>query len=91
MSTAETFPVRFILADIFQLKGLTREDIPITVPVPELTKVQPLVDLRGNTPAIHISSSFHLFDEERQSAKILAAVSSEAGTMIFGSHIGRHE
>ncbi|SJK99966.1 uncharacterized protein ARMOST_03277 [Armillaria ostoyae] len=91
-STAETFPARFIPADIFQLKGLTREDA--LVPVPELTKVQSLVDLRGNISAIHISSFFHLFDEEQQSeiAKILAALlTSEAGSMIFGSHVGRRE
>ncbi|PBL03853.1 hypothetical protein ARMGADRAFT_1095995 [Armillaria gallica] len=91
-STAETFPARFIPADIFQLKGLTREDVPVSVP--ELTKVQSLVDLRGNISAIHISSFFHLFDEEQQSeiANILAALlSSEAGSMIFGSHVGRRE
>ncbi|KAK0495307.1 hypothetical protein EDD18DRAFT_1171603 [Armillaria luteobubalina] len=91
-STAETFPARFIPADIFQLKDLMKEDVPRAVP--ELTKVQSLADLRGRISAIHISSVFHLFDEARQFeiAKILATlVSSEPGSMIFGSHLGRHE
>ncbi|KAK0469998.1 uncharacterized protein EV420DRAFT_1298372 [Desarmillaria tabescens] len=90
-STAETFPARFIPADIFQLKGLTREG---GIPVPELPKVQSLAELRGNISAIHTSSFFHLFDEERQYevAKIMAALlSSEPGSMIFGSHAGRRE
>ncbi|KAG7448613.1 uncharacterized protein BT62DRAFT_929702 [Guyanagaster necrorhizus] len=91
-STAETFPARFIPADIFQLKGLLREDVP--APVPELSQVQSLAELRGHISAIHASAFFHLFDEEGQFeiAKIMAALlSSEPGSMIFGSHGGRHE
>ncbi|KAK0469996.1 uncharacterized protein EV420DRAFT_1298367 [Desarmillaria tabescens] len=92
-STAETFPARFIPEDIFQLKSLTRDGVPV-LGIPELPKVQSLAELRGNISAIHISSFFHLFDEERQYevAKIIAALlSSEPGSMIFGSHVGRRE
>ncbi|KAG7448621.1 uncharacterized protein BT62DRAFT_992644 [Guyanagaster necrorhizus] len=91
-STAETFPARFIPADIFQLKGLSREDVP--APVPELSQVQSLAELRGHISAIHTSAFFHLFDEEGQFeiANIMAALlSSEPGSMIFGSHVGRRE
>ncbi|KAK0203786.1 hypothetical protein DFS33DRAFT_1475139 [Desarmillaria ectypa] len=91
-STAETFPARFIPADIFQLKGLTKEGVP--PPISELSQVQSLAELRGNISAIHTSSFFHLFDEEGQFeiAKIMAALlSSEPGSMIFGSHGGRQE
>ncbi|KAK0459031.1 uncharacterized protein EV420DRAFT_1541956 [Desarmillaria tabescens] len=91
-STAETFPARFIPADIFQLKGLTKEDAPSSIP--ELFQVQSLAELRGNISAIHTSSFFHLFDEEGQFeiAKIMAALlSSEPGSMIFGLHGGRQE
>ncbi|KAK0480788.1 hypothetical protein IW261DRAFT_1474583 [Armillaria novae-zelandiae] len=91
-TTAETFPAHFIPQDIFQLKGLTKEGVPSSVP--NLSQVQSLADLRGNISAIHTSSFFHLFDEEGQFelAKIMAALlSSKPGSMIFGSHVGRHE
>ncbi|KAK0470237.1 uncharacterized protein EV420DRAFT_1499203 [Desarmillaria tabescens] len=91
-STAETFPARFIPADIFQLKGLTKEDAPSSIP--ELSQVQSLAELRGNISAIHTSAFFHLFDEEGQFeiAKIMAALlSSEPGSMIFGLHNGLQE
>ncbi|KAK0496147.1 hypothetical protein EDD18DRAFT_1169021 [Armillaria luteobubalina] len=91
-TTAETFPAHFIPQDIFQLKGLAKEDVPPSIP--NLSQVQSLADLRGNISAIHTSSFFHLFDEETQFeiAKIMAALlSSEPGSMIFGSHVGRYE
>ncbi|PBK67609.1 hypothetical protein ARMSODRAFT_1020608 [Armillaria solidipes] len=91
-TTAETFPARFIPQDIFQLKGLTKEGVPSSIP--KLSQVQSLADLQGNISAIHTSSFFHLFDEEGQFeiAKIMATLlSSESGSMIFGSHVGRPE
>ncbi|KAK0470264.1 uncharacterized protein EV420DRAFT_1499437 [Desarmillaria tabescens] len=93
-STAETFPARFIPADIFQLKGLTKDSDAPSSSIPELSQVQSLAELRGNISAIHTSSFFHLFDEEGQFeiAKIMAALlSSEPGSMIFGSHSGLQE
>ncbi|KAK0219998.1 hypothetical protein IW262DRAFT_994318 [Armillaria fumosa] len=91
-TTAETFPARFIPQDIFQLKGLTKEGVPLSVP--NISQVQSLADLRGNISAIHTSAFFHLFDEEGQFeiAKIMAALlSSEPGSMIFGVHGGQPE
>ncbi|KAK0435186.1 hypothetical protein EV421DRAFT_1837199 [Armillaria borealis] len=94
-TTAETFPARFIPQDIFQLKGLTKEDVPPSgISIPKLSQVQSLADLRGNISAIHTSAFFHLFDEEGQFevAKIMAVLlSSEPGSMIFGVHGGRPE
>ncbi|KAK0192562.1 hypothetical protein F5146DRAFT_507891 [Armillaria mellea] len=91
-TTAETFPAHFVPQDIFQLKGLTKEGVPPSVP--NLSQVQSLADLRGSISAIHTSAFFHLFDEEGQFevAKIMAVLlSSEPGSMIFGVHGGRHE
>ncbi|KAK0496141.1 hypothetical protein EDD18DRAFT_232786 [Armillaria luteobubalina] len=91
-TTAETFSAHFIPQDIFQLKGLAKEDVPPSIP--NLSQVQSLADLRGNISAIHTSAFFHLFDEEDQLeiAKIMAALlSSEPGSMIFGVHGGLPE
>ncbi|KAK0496140.1 hypothetical protein EDD18DRAFT_1074587 [Armillaria luteobubalina] len=90
-STADTFPARFIPADIFQLKGLPKKEAAL---VPELSQVQSIGELSGNISAIHTSALFHLFDEEGQFelAKIMATLlSPESGSMIFGSHGGRPE
>ncbi|KAK0459030.1 uncharacterized protein EV420DRAFT_1642728 [Desarmillaria tabescens] len=90
-STPDTFPARFIPADIFQLKDLPKKEAGS---VPELSQVQSIGELRGSISAIHASALFHLFDEEGQFelAKIMAALlSSEPGSMIFGSHGGRPE
>ncbi|KAG7448619.1 uncharacterized protein BT62DRAFT_717960 [Guyanagaster necrorhizus] len=86
-STPETFPARFISADIFQLKYLASE--AVRAPPIDLSKVQLLSELRGSVSAIHASALFHLFDEGRQFelAKIMASLLSSApGSMIFGSH-----
>ncbi len=85
-STPESFPARFIAADIFELKDLAKQPL---ASAPELSKVQSFAELSGSVSAIHASSFFHLFDEQQQSelAKITAALLSSApGSMIFGSH-----
>ncbi|PBK67606.1 hypothetical protein ARMSODRAFT_889090 [Armillaria solidipes] len=90
-STTDTFPARFIPADIFQLKGLPKKEAGL---VPELSQVQSIGELSGSISAIHASALFHLFDEEGQFelAKIMATLlSSESGSMMFGSHGGRPE
>ncbi|KAK0203785.1 hypothetical protein DFS33DRAFT_832041 [Desarmillaria ectypa] len=88
-STPDTFPARFIPADIFQLEDLPTKEAGSA---PELSQVQSIGELRGSISAIHTSALFHLFDEEGQFelAKIMATLlSSEPGSMIFGSHGGR--
>ncbi|KAK0220001.1 hypothetical protein IW262DRAFT_1272152 [Armillaria fumosa] len=85
-STPESFPARFIAADILELKDLAKQ--PLASP-PDLSKVQSLAELSGCVSAIRASSLFHLFDEQQQFelAKITAALLSSApGSMIFGSH-----
>ncbi|KAK0203783.1 hypothetical protein DFS33DRAFT_1260379 [Desarmillaria ectypa] len=87
-STPESFPARFIPADIFKLKGLAKLPLAST---PELFKVESFTELLGSISAIHTASFFHLFDEQQQFelAKIMAAMLSSApGSMIFGSHGG---
>ncbi|SJK98339.1 uncharacterized protein ARMOST_01604 [Armillaria ostoyae] len=85
-STPESFPARFIAADIFELKDLAKQPL---ASAPELSKVQSFAELSGSVSAIHASSLFHLFDEQQQFelAKItVALLSSAPGSMIFGSH-----
>lgn len=62
------------------------------MPLPPLTQITSLNQMRGRVSAIHASSFFHLFDEERQLrlARALAGLLlPEPGSMIFGSHGGR--
>ncbi|KAK0435190.1 hypothetical protein EV421DRAFT_1837206 [Armillaria borealis] len=85
-STPESFPARFIAADIFELKDLAKQPL---ASAPELSKVQSFAELSGSVSAIHASSFFHLFDEQQQFelAKItVALLSSASGSMMFGSH-----
>ncbi len=87
-STPETFPARFIAADISELKDLAKQPL---ASAPELSKVQSFADLSGSVSAIHASFFFHLFNEQQQFelVKITAALLSSApGSMIFGSHVG---
>lgn len=57
-----------------------------------LGSLKSLTPLQGHVSAIHASSFFHLFSEEKQLllAKQLATLlSPESGSIIFGSHGGR--
>lgn len=63
-------------------------------PAPDLHSLTSLNPLRGRVSAIHASSFFHLFGEEKQLylARALAGLlSPEPGSMIFGLHIGAAE
>ena len=60
-------------------------------PAPDLRSLTSLNPLRGRVSAIHASSFFHLFSEEKQLylARALAGLlSPEPGSMIFGLQIG---
>ncbi|PIL22771.1 hypothetical protein GSI_15465 [Ganoderma sinense ZZ0214-1] len=95
-STPETFPVPFIPGDAFD-PAFLRPTAPFTVsnpprhPRPDLATLTSLNPLRGHVSAIHASSFFHLFDEERQAqlARSLACLlSPEPGSMLLGAHRG---
>ncbi|KAG7448598.1 uncharacterized protein BT62DRAFT_889725 [Guyanagaster necrorhizus] len=85
-STPDSFPARFIAADVFQC--LSADNTPVNTPISE---IQSLGQLRGHISAIHTAAVFHLFNEEQQLqlGKIMAILlSSTPGSMIFGTHIG---
>ena len=96
-STTETFPVAFIPGDVFDpafisLRGpfLSMADVKETV-TPPLNTLSSLIPLQGKISAIHMSSFFHLFAEDRQLqlAKIVSSLlSPEKGSVIFGQHVG---
>jgi len=98
-TTPETYPITFVQGDIFDPKHLevvppfTATNAPIG-PAPDLRGLTSLNPLRGRVSAIHVSSLFHLFSEEKQLhlARALAGLlSPEPGSMIFGLHIGLEE
>ncbi|KAK0496116.1 hypothetical protein EDD18DRAFT_1309768 [Armillaria luteobubalina] len=85
-STPDSFPARFIAADILDFKD-SSENSAYTA----ISEVQTLAQLRGSVSAIHAAAFFHLFDEEQQLqiGKTMAILlSSTPGSIIFGTHIG---
>ena len=67
---------------------------PPEEPTPELCSLTSLNPLHGRVFAIHASSIFHFFGEEKQLhlARALAGLlSPEPGSVIFGRHVGNHE
>lgn len=91
----ETFPVPFIAGDAFSPSHLDVAP-PWTAlpssPAPDLKNLTSLNPLRGHVSAIHASSLFHLFTEENQArlaARLAGLLSHEAGSMIFGQHVGQ--
>ncbi|KAH9957867.1 hypothetical protein BJV74DRAFT_415164 [Russula compacta] len=98
-TTQETYPLTFIPGDAFDPKHLqvvapfTAANAP-TGPTPELRGLTSLNPLHGRVAAIHATSFFHLFGEEKQLhlARALAGLlSPEPGSIIFGSHLGLAE
>ncbi|KAJ3574693.1 hypothetical protein NP233_g1602 [Leucocoprinus birnbaumii] len=97
-STPETFPAGFIAGDLLSDETLTPQTRfytpPTTARPSNLQSLKSLTPLNGHISAIHASSFFHLFDEERQAnlAKRLASLlSPEPGSIIFGRHGGLPE
>jgi hypothetical protein len=89
----------FVPGDAFDPKHLevvppfTTADAP-SGPAPDLRNLTSLNPLRGRVSAIHASSFFHLFSEEKQLyvARALAGLlSPQPGSMIFGMQIGAAE
>ena len=96
-STPETFPVPFIPGDAFDpafLEPVGHFSSSPSEPRPNLSTLTSLNPLRGHVSAIHASSFFHLFSEEKQLevAKALAGLlSPEPGSVILGAHGGGPE
>jgi len=103
-STPETFPAAFVTGDIFDPavlapRGgafLSASDIASVLAhesnTPGLSALTSLTPLHGKISAIHASSFFHLFSEERQLAlaHLLASLlRPESGSVIFGRHVAR--
>ena len=87
----------FVAGDVFDpahLETVPPFYAPPETSLPQLNALTSLNPLRGHVSAIHASSFFHLFDEEKQLqlAQALACLlSPEPGSMLLGSHGGRPE
>ena len=100
-STPATFPAAFIPGDIFDPAILSLSPLSCTTdcnnptnPTPALSSLTSLTPLQHRISAIHASSFFHLFNEEKQLelAKRLATILTlEKGSIIFGQHGSRPE
>lgn len=96
-STPESFPVPFVPGDAFD-EGFLKHVPPFyedpETSVPPLSALTALTPLLGHVSAIHASSLFHLFDEERQfqlARSLAGLLSPQPGSFIFGQHFGRPE
>ncbi|KAI0257018.1 hypothetical protein BJV78DRAFT_1116611 [Lactifluus subvellereus] len=93
-TTRETYPVAFLPGDVFDPKHL--EVVPpytsanaSTGPALALRSLTSLNPLHGRVSAIHVSSFFHLFNEEKQlhvGRALAGLLSPGPGSMIFGRH-----
>jgi hypothetical protein len=102
-TTRETYPIAFVPGDVFDSKHLDvvppvasthAPTSPPEDPTPNLRSLTSLNPLHGRVFAIHASSLFHFFCEEKQLhlARALAGLlSPESGSVIFGRHVGNHE
>ncbi|KAG1731986.1 uncharacterized protein EDB91DRAFT_1330297 [Suillus paluster] len=97
-SSPETFPAHFMGGDAFDPKMLAIAR-PASVqttgaPSPDLNNLTSLNPLHGCVSAIHATSFFHLFKEDKQlhMARAFAGLlSAEPGSVIFRAHIGAKE
>lgn len=98
-TTPETYPISFVPGDALDPKHLevvppfTTANTP-TGPAPDLRGLASLNPLHGRVSAIHASSFFHLFSEEKQlhlACALAGLLSPEPGSVIFGLHIGLAE
>ncbi|KAF8962730.1 hypothetical protein BDZ97DRAFT_2020498 [Flammula alnicola] len=99
-STPENFPAAFVAGDVFdpvmlEPRGafLASDDIASVssnaTATPSLRSLTSLTPLQGRISAIHASSFFHLFSEERQRAlahRLASLLSPQKGSVIFGQH-----
>ena len=88
-TTPETFPAKFLAGDAFDDAHLSLAAPVASGPRPPVASVNNLTELRGHISAIHASSLFHLFDEEKQfelGKRLAALLDPRPGSIIFGSH-----
>lgn len=98
-TTQETYPIAFLPGDVFDPTHLevvppyTSANAP-TDPAPALRSLTSLNPLHGRVSAIHASSFFHLFSEEKQlhvGRALAGLLSPSPGSMIFGRHVALRE
>ena len=90
-TTPETYPAKFLAGDAFDDAHLSLTAPIPSGPPPTVASVNTLTELRGHISAIHASSLFHLFNEEKQfelGKRLAALLDPRPGSIIFGSHGG---
>ncbi|KAF5359217.1 hypothetical protein D9756_003137 [Leucocoprinus leucothites] len=95
-STPQSFPAGFVAGNAFEPHIIEpREqpfyEAPITPRPQNLQELKSLMPLQGHISAIHASSFFHIFSEEKQiqlARRLASLLSPEPGSMIFGCHRG---
>ncbi|RPD55373.1 hypothetical protein L227DRAFT_615445 [Lentinus tigrinus ALCF2SS1-6] len=97
-TTPETFPVPFVPGDIFDpsfFEPTPPTYSPPATPVPNLSSVRTLTELRGHVSAITICAVFHVFETEEAQLKLARALASLLSpaprSMIVGLHNGLPE
>ncbi|KZV79812.1 hypothetical protein EXIGLDRAFT_734209, partial [Exidia glandulosa HHB12029] len=89
-TTTEKCGIRFIPGDAFSSTLLDTTATPVDAPS-SLASIDSLTPLIGHLSAIHASSFFHLFFEDKQALlarRVAALVKREPGSIVFGSHVG---
>ena len=90
-TTPETYPAKFLAGGAFDDAHLSLTAPVPSGPPPPVASVNTLTELRAHISAIHASSFFHLFNEEKQSelgGRLAALLDPRPGSIIFGSHCG---
>ncbi|KAF9649469.1 hypothetical protein BDM02DRAFT_1817741 [Thelephora ganbajun] len=90
-TTPETYPAKFLAGDAFDDAHLSPTAPVPPGPPPSVASVNTLTELRGHISAIHASSFFHLFNEEKQfelGKRLAALLDPRPGSIIFGAHAG---
>lgn len=94
-SSPDTFPAHFVGGDAFDPEVLAvappASMQTVGVPSPDLNHLASLNPLRGCVSAIHVTSFFHLFKEDKQLHMVRALaglLSAEPGSIILGAHTG---
>jgi len=88
-TTPEIYAAKFLAGDAFDNAHLSPTAPVSSGPPPPVASVNTLTELRGHVSAIHASSLFHLFNEEKQfelGKRLASLLDPRPGSVIFGSH-----